>query len=111
MKPTIGRIVIYREGDRNFGIPDHPGRNGSRDHPALITQVWSDTCVNLTVFHGDGFVEHRPSITIAPELPDGVADVSGNDTWRWPEVLPDPTPEPPPPHGPEQVHATSIATT
>lgn len=48
MKPTLGRIVRYHGYEAN----------GNRQHPAIITRVWSEgslngeqyTVVNLTVF-------------------------------------------------------------
>jgi hypothetical protein len=39
-KPSLGRIVLFRSEPAN----------GVNEHPAIITRVWSDTCVNLTVF-------------------------------------------------------------
>jgi hypothetical protein len=49
MKPSIGRIVIVRT---------HESFNGSNEHPAVITRVWSNNdpaeakgsfvCVNVT---------------------------------------------------------------
>ena len=43
MKPTVGRIVIYRMSDNLLDT--------GREHPAIITRAHSDTCVNLHVFH------------------------------------------------------------
>ncbi len=40
MKPTIGRIVHFV----------NPYGTGKKIFPAIITNVWSDTCVNLHVF-------------------------------------------------------------
>lgn len=40
-QPTIGRIVHYHDGDVS-------------PYAAIITQVWSDTCVNLAVFTHEG---------------------------------------------------------
>ena len=40
-KPSIGRIVHV--------IVDPKANNGSDVAPAMITRVWSDTCVNLRV--------------------------------------------------------------
>jgi hypothetical protein len=93
MKPTIGRIVTYREADHeahSYGAPhatsaNHPGTNGTREHPAMITRVWSDTCVNLQVFFDAHPIEVRCSVQQLPELPEGVKDVSGNGGWRWPD--------------------------
>lgn len=108
MKPTIGRIVHYYEGDFEAVTSSMPhlvnssweelsafvqehgasaqGVNGSRYHPAIITQVWGDDCVNLTVFFGDGNVYPRSSAVRLPDeaFADGVHCV--NSGWYWPEV-------------------------
>ncbi len=53
MKPTIGRIVIYKFSEQDkerlkeMGSP-HPN-NGAAEAPAVIVRVWSDICVNLKV--------------------------------------------------------------
>lgn len=44
-KPTVGRIVHYVPGGND------PPHNGAEVLPAIITRVWSDTCVNLRVFN------------------------------------------------------------
>jgi hypothetical protein len=82
MTPTIGRIVIYTEG--TFEGRGRDGTNGTRRHPAMITRVWSDTCVNLHVFKDAHESEVKSSVTMLPELPEGVADTSGNPGWSWP---------------------------
>jgi hypothetical protein len=108
MKATIGRIVHYYEGDfeaidgSRFGkidltyeersklLLEHgakaQGVNGSRWHPAIITQVWGDDCVNLTVFFGDGQIAARSSACRLPDelFANGVH--CANSGWRWPEV-------------------------
>lgn len=67
MRPTLGRIVLYR------GIQS----NGSMVHPAMVTAVWSDTCVNLTVFRDNDCPVTRTSAVQLenPELGTG---------WFWP---------------------------
>ena len=53
-KLQIGDRVFYYEGD--YEAPSgHDGAtwrgtNGTRWHPAVVNQVWSDTCCNLTIF-------------------------------------------------------------
>ena len=85
-KPTLGRIVIYRQG----ALDPHPQNVGGRgtnctvDHPAIITRVWSETCVNLHVFFDAYPSELRSSVTELPALPDDVENVSGNSGWYWP---------------------------
>jgi len=84
MRPTIGRIVHYYEGDSEAGGRHGSGTNGTRFHPAVITRVWSDTCVNLTVFFDGAAIGNRTSTS---ELPDAVfaEDVHcTNSGWRWP---------------------------
>lgn len=68
MKPSLGRIVIHR------GISS----NGATEHPAMITRVWSDTCVNLTVFPDFGAPVLRTSQTL---LTDPAQPQEG---WFWP---------------------------
>lgn len=71
-RPEIGQIVKYIQpaGEKPY--------NGHRDHPAIITAVWSETCVNLKVLFDCGPVEDRTSVCLdTPENP--------NCYWRWPE--------------------------
>lgn len=70
MKPSVGRIVHFRETGKAW--------NGSETCPAIITKVHSDTCVNLTVFPD----AHSP-FTVA-----AVCNV-GKDMqrWSWPEKV------------------------
>lgn len=49
-KPSIGRIVHYLAGE---GQP----------LAAIITHVWNDACVNLTVFGPNGDTYGRTSVT------------------------------------------------
>lgn len=44
IKPTIGRVVWYHPVDADPEIT----------HPAIVTHVWSDTCVNLAIFASNG---------------------------------------------------------
>jgi hypothetical protein len=90
--PTIGRTVIYREGDFELSSQsfDHSfrgmdGTNGTREHPAIITRVWSDTCVNLTVFLDAVGPQVRNSVVLLPKMPKGVALDPANSGWRWPD--------------------------
>lgn len=50
MKPSLGRIVIYRLSHHDADV------NGAREFPAIIVRVWSDNCVNLKV-HLDDFAD------------------------------------------------------
>jgi len=44
MKASIGRIVLYRCTEEEQNLNNH-----QEIAPAIITAVWSDTCVNLKV--------------------------------------------------------------
>lgn len=64
MKPTVGRIVHYV--------------NENGEHcAAIVAKVWSDTCVNLTLFTPNGGTESRTSASY-DELPRSYS-------WHWPE--------------------------
>lgn len=67
MKPSIGRIVLFT-GEKS---------NGLNTHPAIITRVWSDVCVNLQVFLDAGVVIVKTSV---------MQDESGKaeHSWMWP---------------------------
>lgn len=47
-KPSVGRIVHYYGADQETGVGERVPK------AAIITRVWSDTCVNLCVFGFDG---------------------------------------------------------
>lgn len=72
MKPAIGRIVIYfaKESERH---------NGQYIHPAVITRVHSDACVNLKVSFDAGPVEHRDAVVMA-----GPGELHNGGRWSWP---------------------------
>jgi hypothetical protein len=84
-KPSIGRIVHF--------VQDNPPRygEGTVHLPAVITAVWSDTCVNLQVFtdgsnseiDGTNF-QHAKWVTSATL--DG-SDSPHPGTWHWPEKV------------------------
>lgn len=69
MIPTVGRIVHFRFPELEQGTNNHGPLA-----PAIITRVWSDTCVNLKV------------------IADGPADIwktsviqgDGDAQWSWP---------------------------
>ena len=63
----VGDTVIYIQPNSEVS------RNGTYEHPATITRVWSTGCVNLVVFFDDGIVEHVTSV---------VDDNVGSGNWR-----------------------------
>ena len=70
MKPSLGRIVLFRSLDSN----------SAKEHPALVTRVWSDTCVNLTVFPDNLEPVCKTSVTQNESLEGPNQDYA----WRWP---------------------------
>lgn len=88
-KATMGRIVHYYQGD--WEAPDGQqdaswrGTNGTRWHPAVITHVHTDTCVNLMVMWDAGTPSSKTSMTHLPDevFADGMHCT--NSCWRWPE--------------------------
>lgn len=71
-KPSICRVVVYRT--------QHPEAqcNGTKDHPAVVTRVWGDTCVNLKVLPDCGPIYDVTSrMLIDP-------DDQQADGWFWP---------------------------
>jgi hypothetical protein len=70
--PTVGRIVLYRPG--SFDPPELQ-HNLPEVLPAIITRVWSDTCVNLKVFtDGSAAVVSKTSVVLG----------DGAGQWSWP---------------------------
>ena len=82
MTPTIGRIVHFVQ-KKPSGYPE-----GQMVHvPAIITAVWSDTCVNLQVFT-DGTNSDEPNMNPVKWVTSATFDESENPqprTWHWPE--------------------------
>lgn len=70
MQPSLGRIVLFRS----------ELSNGSHEHPAVINRVWSDTCVNLTVFPDCGAPVSKTSVVLNESLTEGDQSFA----WRWP---------------------------
>jgi len=76
MKPSIGRIVHFV--------------NNQKQHlAAIVTAVWTDTCVNLQVFtdgsnSGDNLTGNIAWVTSKTfdESPDPQVQ-----TWHWPEKV------------------------
>lgn len=68
-KPSLGRVVLVKTAEQI---------NGQNEHAAIITQVWSDTCINVMVLPGFGAPFAKTSVT--PEQPGQTLGVS----WRWP---------------------------
>lgn len=71
--PSIGRIVWFKSKDKTaMG-------NSATEVPAIITRVWSNTCVNLTVFRDFDAPLSVTSVTMADDF-----EASGQHAaWRW----------------------------
>jgi hypothetical protein len=59
IKPTIGRIVLFTP-DKN----DHILGKSDQKMAAIVTYVWSDTMVNLSVFSPNGVSHGRQSVPL-----------------------------------------------
>ena len=68
-KPSLGRIVLFRG---QFS-------NSANEHPAIITRVWSDTTVNLTVFLDASTAVVKTSVVLDEDMNSGA-----QYSWRWP---------------------------
>lgn len=69
MKPSLGRIVLF----------GNELSNGALEHPAIITRVWSDACVNLLVFPDCAPPVAKTSVPLRPE------GAESTYYWRWPD--------------------------
>lgn len=79
--PTVGRIVHFYTGF----LAEQSNNNGSGPYAAIITRVWGDSMVNLTVFPDcGGELQHFTSVT--NYLPEGVDAMQGR-AWVWPPVI------------------------
>lgn len=67
MKPSLARIVHFIGGDNEH-------------RAAIITKVWSDTCVNLFVFPTGSNYDPEPVQTSVVHYDD-----SRTWSWHWPE--------------------------
>jgi hypothetical protein len=72
VKPSVGRIVL---------VPADPAKNnGANVAPAIITRVWSDTCVNLRVLLDSDETTWRTSVVFVNDL----AAAEHTHVWAWP---------------------------
>ncbi len=79
MKPTVGRIVHFHEINEQ-------GASGP-PRAAIITEVWSDTCVNLAIFYGNGSPVTTPPTSVML-VPAGDPAPSGVRHYcQWPSPV------------------------
>lgn len=73
-KPSLGRVVL---------VPMDPAaNNGAEVAPAIITRVWSDTCVNVRVLADGPDTPLRTSVTHIEDLAD--LEPGQRHCWTWP---------------------------
>lgn len=80
MTPTIGRVVHYFPGE-NDAAGQSNGNKADDPVAAVITRVWSDVCVNLTVLLDDHPPVVRSSVLLAGS---GTGSGGDNARWNWP---------------------------
>lgn len=61
IKPTIGRVVHF------FPATTDPLHRNDEPLAATVVRVWSNTCVNLALFDGDGHLHRRTSVLLHQE--------------------------------------------
>ena len=61
IKPSIGRVVHF------FPAATDPLHRDDESLAATIVRVWSDTCVNLALFDGEGHLHRRTSVLLHQE--------------------------------------------
>lgn len=71
--PHQGDPVIFRYGE-NAGLI-----NGHREHPAIITRVLTDVCVNLRVFTDGAGIPWMIAVLHRDHAG------AGDDSWRRPD--------------------------
>lgn len=71
MEPTIGRVVIY-----TFNDSELVNNNYTKEAPAIITRVWTPTCVNLKVLTDGCHDLWKTSVSLG----------GGQHQWHWPII-------------------------
>ncbi len=84
-KPSIGRIVHYVQEEPATYQPKE-GQKLLVHLPAIVTAVWSETCVNLQVFT-DGTNSDEQNMAAVKWITSANLDASAamSRTWHWPE--------------------------
>ncbi|WP_428668090.1 hypothetical protein [Runella sp.] len=78
-KPSLGRIVFFHPGNS----VDKQLPNGMEAAPAIITQVFSDTMVNLSLFLASpGGEPVRQEWSVSHK--DAEYLIEGSHYWDWP---------------------------
>ena len=81
IKPTIGRVVLFHPNHSDYGVAKYQDAHGNAvTHAAIIAHVWSDTCVNLTVFDSNGAPYSKTSVQLI-QGDEPRVDERGYATW------------------------------
>lgn len=72
--PTVGRVVWFKA----YSGDTYPGA-GDGFQAAIVTRVWSNTCVNLAVFDANGNTFGRTSVLLVQ--PESECPAYGYCTW------------------------------
>ena len=75
MKPSLGRIVLVRIGTDRDGKPVY--------RPAIIVNVWSDTCINVQIFF-DGTNDAAYIKEFGLGWLTSIVEGAGVGEWMWP---------------------------
>lgn len=75
IKPTVGRVVWFFPSGKSH-------ENGDQPQAALVTHVWSDTCVNLAVFDSNGRPMTDPPTSVLL-LQEGNEVPTGGNYCMW----------------------------
>jgi len=62
ISPTVGRVVWYHPGSSDPG----PSPEG-QPLAAIVSHVWSDTCINLAIFDANGVLYNRTSVLLVQD--------------------------------------------
>jgi len=76
IKPTIGRVVWYTPNNAS----DNEMSKGNDKLAAIVCNVWSDTCVNLSVFDANGKQFSRTSVLL---IQDDTPVPGGGSYCEW----------------------------
>ena len=85
MDITVGRIVHLHPGTSAWAL-EKIGTNGNVGPvPAIVTRVWSESCINVTAFPDNAAPVLLTSVVKRTPAEAEQAAALGNMTWDWPE--------------------------
>lgn len=74
--PCLGEIVLVGTSERY---------NGSNEHPAIVTRVWNENCVNVTVLPdcAPPFMMTSATRATSPDQPAPISQFRFPETNTW----------------------------